>query len=401
MSKIEPRIVVFSSLYPNSSMPRSGLFIRERMRRVAEKTPLVVVSPQPWFPLQSVIRYFKPGYRQTTANAVEIQNGVTVYFPRFFSLPLLLRRFDGFFMAISCLMLMRRLKKEFAFNVIDAHFANPDGLAATMLGRWLSVPVTITMRGTEVPHSLLPDKRKPMIAALTAATHVFSVSDSLRQLAIGFGIDASKTEVVGNGVDMARFHAIANARQQLDLSLKDEAPVLITVGGLVERKGFHRVIACLPELLEQFPDLHYLIVGGPSAEGDWSKQLAELARELALEKHVHFLGSIDPDQLKLPLSAANVFVLSTRNEGWANVILEAMACGLPVVASDVGGNREVVPDGQLGTIVPFDDHQALTEAIRSALAKDWDRQLIIKYAKENSWDSRVEQLLRRFGQLVN
>ncbi len=401
MSQTEPRIVVFSSLYPNSSMPRSGLFIRERMKRVAAKTPLVVVSPQPWFPLQSIIRYFKPGYRQTTTNAVEVQNGVTVYFPRFFSLPLLLRRLDGFFMAISCLMLMRRLKKEFGFNLIDAHFANPDGLAATMLGRWFHVPVTITMRGTEVPHSQQPDKRKPMIVALKAATHVFSVSDSLRQLAIGLGVDANKTEVVGNGVDWERFHVVANTRQQLKLPLADDAPVLITVGGLVERKGFHRVIACLPELLEEFPDLHYLVVGGPSAEGDWSERLADLVQQHSLEKQVHFLGSIDPDQLKLPLSAANVFVLSTRNEGWANVILEAMACGLPVVASDVGGNREVVRDDQLGIIVPFDDHQALVKAIRSALTTDWEQSLITQYAKENSWDSRVEQLLRRFGQLVN
>jgi glycosyltransferase involved in cell wall biosynthesis len=184
------------------------------------------------------------------------------------------------------------------------------------------------------------------------------------------------------------------------LPLTESSKVLITVGGLVARKGFHRVIACLPELLKSHPDLHYLVVGGPCPEGDMSQALEEQASSLGLGERVHFLGPVQPDDLKWPLSAADVFVLSTRNEGWANVILEAMACGLPVVASDVGGNSEVVCRPDLGEIVPFDDHDALTRALHGALGTPWDHVAIRAYAEENSWDHRVEVLVSTFTSLL-
>jgi glycosyltransferase involved in cell wall biosynthesis len=104
--------------------------------------------------------------------------------------------------------------------------------------------------------------------------------------------------------------------------------------------------------------------------------------------------------LYLPLSAADVFVLSTRNEGWANVLLEALACGVPVVASDVGGNSEVIASEDLGFIVPFGDRNALERSIVKALARNWDRERIVGYARENSWESRVVILVKEFTEIV-
>jgi glycosyltransferase involved in cell wall biosynthesis len=115
---------------------------------------------------------------------------------------------------------------------------------------------------------------------------------------------------------------------------------------------------------------------------------------------VHFLGHVPPDALNVPLSAADVFVLATRNEGWANVFLEAMACGLPVVTTDVGGNREVVCHPELGIVVPFGDPAALESALREALARDWDREAIVAHARANSWDSRIDTLVAAFRPLA-
>jgi teichuronic acid biosynthesis glycosyltransferase TuaC len=95
-----------------------------------------------------------------------------------------------------------------------------------------------------------------------------------------------------------------------------------------------------------------------------------------------------------------VFVLATRNEGWANVFLEAMACGLPVVTTDVGGNAEVVCRPELGLLVPFGDGAALTAALNRALAHEWNRTAILEYARANQWDRRVAQLLRAFEALM-
>ncbi len=391
-------LVVFSALFPSTARPGAGLFIRERMFRVAQHRPLVVVSPQPWFPGQWLIRRLRPGYRPH-APTLEIQQGIRVYHPRFLSVPGMLRQLDGWSMALGSFLLLRRLKSEGA-HLIDAHFAYPDGEAAARLGHWLGLPVTITLRGTEVPHSKNPALRPRLAHALKSAAHVFAVSDSLRQLAIELGVAADKTEVVGNGVDTTRFYPIDRAEARNRYGLPMNAKVLISVGGLVERKGMHRVIDCLPALLKHHPDLHYLIVGGGSPEGDMRAELDAQVARLGLADHVHFLGTLPPDELKWPLSAADVFVLSTRNEGWANVFLEAMACGLPVVSTDVGGNAEVVCRAELGSIVPFGDAAALRQALDAALGKDWDRTAIIAYAQANQWDRRVAQLLCAFDGLA-
>ena len=262
------------------------------------------------------------------------------------------------------------------------------------------MPVTITLRGTESRHAQDPTLRRLLGAALRRATRVFSVSDSLRRVAMRCGAVADHVRVVGNGVDIARFSPQPRVEARRVLGLPTDAKVLITVGGLVERKGFHRVIAAMPELLQNHPSLVYLVVGGGSAEGDWTEKLRDLVEQMGLQSNVRFLGPMSPERLSGPLSAADVFVLSTRNEGWANVLLEAMACGLPVVTTDVGGNTEVVCSETLGTIVPFDDHPRLVAALRSALAQDWDRDAIRAYAQANTWDERVRVLLEEFRSIA-
>lgn len=392
-------LVVFSALFPSVARPGAGLFIRELMFRVAQHRPLAVVSPQPWFPGQSLIRLLRPNYRPQ-APALEIQQGIRVYHPRYLSVPGLLRQFDGWSMALASLGLMRTLKRQGA-RLIDAHFAYPDGEAATRLGRWLGLPVTITLRGTEVPHSRNPALRPRLSRTLKSAARVFSVSDSLRRLAIELGAAPDKTEVVGNGIDTACFHPVDRAAARARFGLPDSAKVLISVGGLVERKGMHRVIEVLPALLKHHSDLHYLIVGGASPEGDNRAELTAQVARLGLAGRVHLLGALPSDELKWPLSASDVFVLATRNEGWANVFLEAMACGLPVVSTDVGGNAEVVCRDELGTIVPFGDSLALQQALDAALNKNWDHSTILDYARDNHWDKRVAQLLRAYENLID
>ena len=398
VEKKPTRLLVFTSLFPSKVHPGAGLFIRERMFRVAKHLPLVVVSPVPWFPLQGLIRYFRPGYRLQPPK-VEEQQGVMVYHPRFLAVPGVLRELDGLSMALCSLLLLRRLKRRFKFTLIDSHFAWPDGYGATLLGRLFRVPVTITLRGTEVPHAKDVFKRNKILQALGRAVYVFSVADSLKRHVVGLGASAEKIKVVGNGVDTERFvnECQVEARKRLDLP--PDAKVLVTVGGLVERKGFHRVIELIPALLEEFPRLYYLVVGGACAEGDWRQRLENQANELGVRDRVFFTGPVAPDLLRWPLSASDIFVLPTSNEGWANVFLEAMACGLPVVTSDVGGNPEVVCNDDLGIVVPFGHSQLLYDAIVAALNKKWQREKIMTYAKNNNWDSRVEYLLSAFSEI--
>ncbi len=394
-----PRLVVFSSLFPNELQPNSGVFIRERMFRVGQTLPMVVVAPVPWFPLQRVIRRWKPGFRPQPPRH-ERQQGIDVYHPRFISVPGLFKSSDGLFMALGALLTLRRLSKTFKFNIIDAHFAFPDGYAGVLLGRWFKVPVTITLRGTEVPLSRFRGRKKRIGMALQRAARVFSVAESLKTHVTSLGAEPGKIRVVGNGVDIEKFTPCNKDEARRRLGIAKHAKVMISVGGLVERKGYHRIIELIPQLLTTYPDLLYLIVGGASAEGDIRVQLEQQVTSLGLENHVRFMGAMPSEELRLPLSAADLFVLATSNEGWANVFLEAMACGLPVVTTDVGGNREVIANDELGVIVKLFDSNALAQAINHAFEKNWCTTSIIDYAKDNAWDKRVDILVEEFRRIA-
>ena len=396
---LEPRILVYSSLFPSPADPAAGVFIRERMFRVAKHAPMVVVSPKAWFPGEGLIRLFRPRFRPL-APRFEVQQGVHVHAPRFLSIPGLFKSFDSLFMALGSYATLRRLRREFGFNLIDAHFGYPDGHAASLLGRWMDLPVSITLRGSERTYIQHSPFRRRIAAALHSAKRVFTVSESLRRIAVNLGIPEEKTRAIGNAVDSERFKPEDRriARQRFGLDPDDQ--VIITVGWLVERKGFHRVIACLPELIVKYPRLRYLVVGGASSTGSIEEELRRQVATLDLGDHVRFLGMMPADELKWPLSAADVFALATRREGWANVLLEAMACGLPVVATNVDGNPEVVCRPELGALVPFGDHAALRDALERALDGNWDKSAIRAYAVKQSWENRVAVLCGEFHAMV-
>ena len=394
-----PRLLVYSSLFPFPADPNAGVFIRERMFRVGQHIPIVVVSPKAWSPFDGLIRKFRPHFRPI-APRVEVQRGVTVFAPRFFSLPGMLKHWDSTFMALGSYFTVRELRREFGFDLIDAHFGYPDGHAASLLARWFKVPFTVTLRGSERTYAETPAFRTRIAAAVQKAAKVIGVSDSLRQLAVRLGALEDRTIAIGNAVDSHRFRPEDRAEARRRLGLNETEPVIISVGWLIERKGFHRVIEVLPALVERHPKLRYLIVGGATGADNMEAQLRQLVATLGLEDHVEFLGSMKPDDLKWPLTAADLFVLATRREGWANVFLEAMACGLPVVTTDVDGNPEVVCKPELGLIVPFGEASALQSAIDQALNTPWDKAAIRAYAEENSWDNRVATLIGVFTNIA-
>ena len=384
-------VVVLSSLFPSAVQPGAGLFVRERMFRLARRVNLCVVAPAPWFPFQRILRFFRPFFRPGAPH-YEKQSGIDVWYPRYFSFPGVLKRFDAIFLALGAYYRMRTLRRAGRLDLIDAHFGYPDGCAAAILGRWLGVPVSVTLRGSEARKVNDPLIAQRLVAGLKSADHIFAVSDSLKAVAVHLGISADRIHVVGNGVDAARFSPIDQRHAREGLNLPVHQKVLVSVGGLVPGKGFQHVIEILPSLIQRFPGLMYLIVGAPTIAGDNSAQLHAQVSRLHLAGNVRFLGYIPPDDLAMVLSSADVFVLATAGEGWANVFLEAMACGLPVVTTDVGGNRQVVSNTGLGTIVPYGDAASLFAAIAAALECSWDRGAIRKYAEQNSWGPRIDQI---------
>lgn len=390
------RVLVLSSVFPNPRQPTHGVFIRERMRRVARYCELVVVAPIPWFPMNGLIR--GPAWRGIPA--VEWQQGLRVYHPRFFCVPRYGKCLDGLFFAGSLLPFLVRLRREFQFDLIDAHFAYPDGMAAAILGMVFRCPVTVTLRGTIVPLSQFRLRRKQIEWTLKGVTRIFSVSQSLKDVAVSLGVPESKIRVIPSGVDTEAFHPASRTEARRYLGLPLNRTIVLSVGSLSRRKGHQRALEALPEVVAKRQDVLYVVIGGGGVEGNTEPLLRRLTNELGLEDHVRLIGARPHEEIPRWLAAADIFCLATSNEGRANVFLEALACGVPVVTTRVGGNAEVIRDGENGFLVPLDDRDGLARALLRAVETEWDREGISRQARRQSWDHTADQVLEEFKQLV-
>ena len=382
------RVLVLSSTFPSEQQPTRGLFVRHRIRGLAKRCDVVVVAPVPWFPMNSWLR----GERDAVA-AVEDQEGLRVYHPRFFSLPRYGKFLDGTLYFLSLIRFVARLRRSFPFEVIDAHFAFPDGVAATLMGRLFNCPVVITLRGSIVRLSGYRLHRPQLRRALRRADRVTAVSESLKRVAVGLGVPADHVRVIPNGVDSTAFRPMAQRKARQLCGLPENAKVLVTVAGVYEGKGQHTIVDLLPDLRARYPETVYAIVGGPRPGETYLRRLRAAVSSHGLDGHVVFAGPRPQAELRQWFAAADLSVLATQSEGWPNVLLESLACGTPVVATQVGGAPEIVRHGEDGFLVPYGDPAALRDAVLSALERPWDRDALIRHAQRFDWNESVEQAL--------
>ncbi len=389
------RVLVVSSTFPSSTQPTRGVFVRERIRRLGRRCEVVVVAPVPWFPLNRLIRK-----ERAAVPAVEHQEGLTVYHPRFFSVPRYGKFLDGVFCYLSLLRFTRRLRRSFPFEIIDAHFAFPDGLAATLLAKTFSCPVVVTLRGTIVRLSGYPLHRPQLRWVLRHADRVTAVSESLTGVAVRLGLPRERVRVIPNGVDTRKFMPMDRIQARRLAGLPEHRKIMLTVAGIYEGKGQHTVVDILPSLREKYPDLLYVLVGNSRPGEQYRRRLTEAIWRLGLNDHVLIAGPQPHADLARWFSAADVSVLATQSEGWPNVLLESLACGTPAVATRVGGTSEIVRDGQDGALVPYDDPGALGQAIARALDTPWDRSALVQRARAFDWGDSVENALDELNQAL-
>ncbi len=390
------RVLVLSSVYPSATIPTRGIFVHERTRHLSPVDRLEVVAPVSWFPLNRLLR----GKDRALVPAAGIRDGVSVSYPRFLSIPRVGKSLDGLLYFASVLPALLHLRRRFRFDLIDAHFAYPDGLAGILLGRLFDVPVVVTLRGTEVRLARSRLRRPQVALVVRRAARVIAVSQSLADLAVSLGAPQDRVRVIPNGVDGGRFRPGPRADARKRLGLPADRPLIVSVGGLTERKGHHRVIAALPRLLLRHPGALYAAVGVPSVEGNNEPLLRRLAAELDLEGHVLLPGATPHEEIATWLQAADLFCLATANEGRPNAVMEALACGVPVVTTDVGGNREIVEPGRDGLLVPFGDGPALERALETALERRWDHEAISARARGRTWEQTGAQVVATFEEVL-
>ncbi len=376
------RLLTFSTLFPNEAAPNHGVFVENRLRHLIGSGGVTaqVLAPVPWFPSRH--KRFGAWARHAAVPATETRHGLLVHHPRFLAIPRIgMRAAPHLLYQAAARALARLLAQGNTFDLIDAHYFYPDGVAALWLGRRFGLPVVITGRGSDLTQFPdYPGPRRLITAAALAADGVITVSEGLRRALGDLGIPPGRVTVLRNGVDLTVFKPMApGARAAARASLGISCPTLLSVGGLIPRKGHDLTIAALAHL----PGWRLLIAG----EGPEQAALSTLASQLGLAGRVHLLGPRPHESLPELYAAADISVLSSAREGWANVLLESMACGTPVVASPIAGNDEVIRAAAAGVIAAARTPEAIAAAVRDVWAAEPDRSATAAYAGAFSWDA--------------
>jgi glycosyltransferase involved in cell wall biosynthesis len=385
--------LVITTLYPNSQQIRHGVFVENRIRHLKHSGQVVlkVIAPVPWFPCKS--KYFPSYSRLVAVPKHEVRDGIDVYHPRYLVIPKIGMLLTPFMLAYSIYRQVKALQAEgYRFDLIDAHYYYPDGVAAAIVAKMLKKPLSITARGTDI--NLISNfsvPRKMIVWASKVATLNLAVCEALRQRMLEIGIAPASTHVLRNGVDLQLFKPLP--RDELREKLQIDGKLLISVGYLIERKGHHLIIEAMPTL----PNYRLWIVGG----GEWEQKLKALALQLGVADRVQFIGEVSPQQLPELYNVADALVLASDREGWANVLLEAMACGTPVVASKIWGTPEVVQAPEAGVLCEARTPSGIAAAINQLFANYPQRHKTRQYAEKFSWDETVSKMLTLFAGVKN
>lgn len=371
------RLLVFTSLFPNGAQPRHGLFVEERLRHLLDtgRTTAKIVAPVPWFPFRH--RCFGKYAVFARAPRREQRHGVAIDHPRYPVIPKVGMNIAPFLMYRALLpVLQKRLASGDAFDVIDAHYFYPDGVAAARLGLALNKPVVITARGSDVNTiSRYRVPRRQIRWAADCASEIITVSRALKEKLVALGVDAGKITCLRNGIDLDEFRPLD--REAVRAELRLAGAVWLAVGHLVELKGVDITL----EALAQTAAATLLIAG----EGPEETRLRKLVRRLGIHSRVRFLGAVPHAELCRYYNAADVMLLASSREGMPNVVLESLACGTPVIVAPFDGATELISVPEAGEVAASRTPAGIMEAWQRLRNRRLDRGATRRFAETLGW----------------
>ena len=392
------KIITLTTLYPNSEQYRHGIFVENRLLHLIKQYPnvqLKVIAPVPYFPkfLSFVSGLFGSYGKYSKVPFYEQRHGVDVYHPRYLVIPKVGMNLTPYFLYRSFKKAVKKIiDSGYDFDLIDAHYFYPDGVAATKLANELGKPITVTARGSDI--TLLPSYSKPRKLIKKSLTNIsagIGVCQALVDEMKRLQPNHKPLQAIRNGVDLELFKPSTN-REKLRAKLNISHFTLLMVGNLVELKGHSLVIQALKKL----PNINLIIIG----EGELRGELEQRVTNENLHNRVRFIGGLKQSQLPDFYAAADCLVLASSREGWANVLLESMACGTPVVATKVWGTPEVVCKPEAGILVERSIND-IAQGIQCLIVQPLNRIKTREYAESYSWEASSAALQQLYSKLIN
>lgn len=394
------KILTVTTLFPNGNDLKHGVFIKNRLVHLVEDFKQIdakVIAPVPWFPIRMKSGPLAEYAKYVGVKSRETVEGLDVYHPRYLVIPKIGMYITPIFLFLSVWFCARQLKKQgFDYEVIDGHYFFPDGVAVAMLSKVTKVPAMISARGSDI-HQIanFPIARKAIRWAVKHSAAVAAVCKALLDSIRTFSDVNDKGYVLRNGVDLNFFELSDDTTQRQckeEWGVEPHRKLIVCVGRLIELKGHHLVI----EALLAHPDSDLIIAG----DGPEQINLEKLIKTLDLSSRVRLAGPLVPNKLKRLYQAADAMVLASSREGWANVLLEAMACGTPVVATNLWGTPEVVGAKEAGVLVER-SVEALSEGIHTLFSLELARADTRRYAEGFDWYETSKAQFEIFTDLLS
>jgi teichuronic acid biosynthesis glycosyltransferase TuaC len=361
MSRRRLRIAVVTPVFPTSAEPYRGNYNYSIVRSLQRHADVEVSVPMAVVPRW---RFLQP--RTTRYNAIDVNfspGGVSVQYLPYYSIPVLTRPFNGWSAAAKVGPRLR----SFQPDVVLAYWIYPEGFGALRVGQAMNVPTVVGALGTDLRLTSDPLSNQLILRTIRRASMVITVSEKMREQAIGYGLATSRVRAIVNGCDLSVFRPADRVEARRKLGIAPDTELILFVGWLSPTKGLKELIAAVKTIARSRPKIALACIG----EGFMGAELRQEEESSRQTGRFRLLGPRRSPEISKWLAASDLLCLPSHSEGCPNVVLEALACGRPVVATRVGGIPEILPP-EAGVLVAPRDPDALAAGLTAALEREWD-----------------------------
>ena len=375
------KIYIITNLFPNLKEPNRGIFNFQQFSCLSKKSVLTVFAPISWLSMLKW-REFKN---------LKIVCNYSIFHPIYFYSPRIFRCLYGIFYFLSVFVCISRSIKVSKPDAFLVTWAYPDGFAAVLIGKLYKIPVYLKVHGSDI-HSVHGRCKKKITSwTLMSCNKIISVSKSLANMMnVDFRVPMSKINVIPNGIDKSMFYPMQKDSAINNISVKKVGSRnLIYIGNLKKDKNILLLVkefSKMQSTLDKDTVLHIL------GDGDLYNFIVEIIDEYKLVGNICMYGSVEHSQIPYWLNFADALILPSKNEGMPNVVLEAMACGTPIIASDIDANRELISPGENGYLFNLDFPEDLCMKIKLVLLNQLNRSKLSEENNVISWEENVNKL---------
>ncbi|RXM77061.1 glycosyltransferase family 4 protein [Clostridium tetani] len=398
------KVLIISHMYPSTFNSMAGIFVHQQVKALKEKgLDVKVISPVPLvpFPLNLIsekwARYKEIPYK------TNIQ-GVEVYYPRYLEFPKgIMFHKSGIFMSMGIKRLIKKVYKDFKFDVIHSHVAVPDGYAGMILNKEFKVAHVVTIHGQDFQNTINKNIKckKALFNVLNHVDKIITVSNKLKNVVKNEKF-YNKMEIVNNGIDkdyidLNKIHENCSGQNRVNKNLIK----ILSVSNLKETKGIHINLKAVSKLKEIYPDISYDIIG----DGEYKSRLEELVKELCLEDNVSFLGKLEHKEVINIMKQYDIFSLPSYKEGFGMVYIEAMSKGVPVIGVKGEGIEDAIENGINGFLVERKNVDELVKTIDFLIKNPKKRMNIGKCAIKTvsdkfTWNVNADKIISIYNKVI-